>query len=635
MEDLTTAPPGPHAGGWSSGRVVSLLAGSQGRPAALLVMVVFATAYLWLGERYWQSLHHVVFDAYQQLWPRQETQFPAIIIDIDEASIAAFGQWPWPRTRLAQLIEATHQLGAVAIGLDLIMPEADRLSPTTFLAERRDIPPALYDALVRLPSNDSLLADTIGRVPVVVGRAVTETHKQESVAIDDQTAVRIHGKSPSAPPVQTYPGHLTNLAPLEDAASGHGYLNATLDNDGVIRRMPLVVAIQGEMAPTLAVELLRVAEGAGWYEVYTDPRGLVGIQVGRSAMATDPQGGIRLYFSPSYAARRLSALAVLNGNLPAQTLQGRIALIGATALGLSDVVVTPVAARMDGVEVQVQTIENVRHSVWLVRPWLASWTETLVAVLGAALFIVWLPRVPPVLGIVLWLGLTGCATAASSLAFYTHHVLFDPSFPVLSNAIVLVLLLTAGFALSNRRRHELRAALEVERTERLRVAGELQAARDIQLGMLPAPGRIAGLPPNIEFYALLQPAREVGGDLYDAFMLDEHRFFFLIGDVSGKGVPASLFMALSKTLCKSVALREPHALDALMTSMNQEIARDNPMSLFVTAVAGIIDTRTGAMELSRAGHDAPLVLRLGEAPRSLEAEGGPPLCVLDEFPYTA
>src|SRR5438105_14978472 len=95
-------------------------------------------------------------------------------------------------------------------------------------------------------------------------------------------------------------------------------------------------------------------------------------------------------------------------------------------------------------------------------------------------------------------------------------------------------------------------------------------------------------PDQLGIHAPLEPAKEVGGDLYDAFMLDEHRFFFMIGDVAGKGVPASLFMALSKTLCKSLALRAQVPLDALITAVNQEIARDNPAALFITAVAGIL-----------------------------------------------
>jgi serine phosphatase RsbU (regulator of sigma subunit) len=200
---------------------------------------------------------------------------------------------------------------------------------------------------------------------------------------------------------------------------------------------------------------------------------------------------------------------------------------------------------------------------------------------------------------------------------------------------VLLVLLSVGLAASNRRRRELRAALEVAQLTRSRMEGELQAAHDIQMGMLPAPWAITGLPEHLTFHALLEPAKEVGGDFYDAFMLDEDHFLFIVGDVAGKGVPASLFMALSKTLCKSLALRQGVPLDALITAMNQEISRDNAGALFVTAIAGILDVRTGEIELCSAGHEAPILLRSGAMPSALTVTGGPPLCVVEDFVYPA
>jgi len=165
------------------------------------------------------------------------------------------------------------------------------------------------------------------------------------------------------------------------------------------------------------------------------------------------------------------------------------------------------------------------------------------------------------------------------------------------------------------------------------MAGELEAAREIQMGMLPEPDSIEGLPGSLEFYAVLEPAYEVGGDLYDAFMMDERRFFFIVGDVAGKGGAASLFMALSKTLCKSTALRGYVPLDELMGKVNREISRENQAMLFVTAIAGIVDVINGELQLCSAGHDASILLRSGKEPRQLDIDAGPPLCVLEGYQY--
>ena len=107
----------------------------------------------------------------------------------------------------------------------------------------------------------------------------------------------------------------------------------------------------------------------------------------------------------------------------------------------------------------------------------------------------------------------------------------------------------------------------------------------------------------------------------------------MVGDVSGKGVPASLFMALSKALCKSAVLRQGGSVADLMTVANAEISRENPAFMFVTAVAGILDTKTGELEYCNAGHDSPLALDAEGNLRALDSPGGPPICVMDDFDY--
>jgi serine phosphatase RsbU (regulator of sigma subunit)/CHASE2 domain-containing sensor protein len=593
---------------------------------------VLAICQVWLGERYWEPVRHVVFDMYQQVLPRRIKRFPVVIVDIDETSIAALGQWPWPRTRLARLLDMTYQLGALSVGLAMIMPEADRLSPSVFIAERPDISPGLQRELAVLPTNDTILADTLRRTPSVVGRAGMPENTPTRIRVDEQTPVRIHGEMPLTA-VPHYAGHVTNIPPIEAAASGRGYLNTEPDKDGVVRLVPLLVAVHGELAPTLGLELLRVAVGEPWYTVHADRHGVRGVQLGDTFIPTDPDGRRRLYFSKTYIARRLSAMDILHGKASAEAVRNTVALIGVTALGLADAVATPVTAHMDSVEVQAQTLENLLSGARLVRPALTSWLEVLAFVVLAIGLLALLPPLQPGPGVVLFLGGTTLICTGGFIAFTRWQVLFDPLFAIAGNILVLVVLLTAGFAASNRRRQELRAALEAERLARIRRDGELQAARDIQMGLLPAPWAITGLPENLAFHALLEPAKEVGGDLYDAFMLDTHRFFFMVGDVAGKGVPASLFMALSKTLCKSLALREQMPLAALITAVNQEIARDNPAALFVTAVAGILDVRTGDMELCSAGHEVPILLRQGAPPCSLTAASGPPLYILEDFSY--
>jgi serine phosphatase RsbU (regulator of sigma subunit) len=197
-------------------------------------------------------------------------------------------------------------------------------------------------------------------------------------------------------------------------------------------------------------------------------------------------------------------------------------------------------------------------------------------------------------------------------------------------------MLAETLAEANRQRRLLQERLQWEREAAARLAGELDAARRIQIGMLPRPEKAFPGERRFEIFASMEPAREVGGDLYDFFMLDADRLFFLVGDVSGKGLPASIFMAVSKALCKSAALRRSGRVDELLQEANAEIARENTQSLFVTAFAGVLDVRNGRLQFCSAGHDAPFAFDSGSGVLArLESRGGPPLCVLDGFQYTS
>jgi serine phosphatase RsbU (regulator of sigma subunit) len=132
--------------------------------------------------------------------------------------------------------------------------------------------------------------------------------------------------------------------------------------------------------------------------------------------------------------------------------------------------------------------------------------------------------------------------------------------------------------------------------------------------------------------ATLEPARTVGGDFYDCFMADARRLVFLVADVSGKGLAAALFMAAAKSHIKSAALRE-HEIGEALTRAQDEIVRENPEQLFVTAFAGSLDVQSGVLEYANAGHEPPFRRKRNGAPERLGPPGGPPLCVMEDFDY--
>lgn len=172
-----------------------------------------------------------------------------------------------------------------------------------------------------------------------------------------------------------------------------------------------------------------------------------------------------------------------------------------------------------------------------------------------------------------------------------------------------------------------------------RAEGELAAAREIQLGMLPC--REPPFPQYHQFdlHGLMEPAKAVGGDLYDYFMVGDDHLVFIVGDVSGKGVPAALFMAVAKTLFKgnSAAAPPPAPPDIadVVELLNRQLCDENPQELFITVCAGILNIRTGQVDYCDGGHDAPVILSADGRVQRVDKVKGLVLGVMDDYPYQA
>jgi serine phosphatase RsbU (regulator of sigma subunit) len=216
--------------------------------------------------------------------------------------------------------------------------------------------------------------------------------------------------------------------------------------------------------------------------------------------------------------------------------------------------------------------------------------------------------------------------AGGVVAFRWFGLLFDPVTPAMGAVAVFGAMQAGSLAEAQRQRQQLRE-------QAARIAGELDAAKRIQMGLLPDPNEVFAQEERVDVAALLEPARTVGGDFYDCFMLDERRLFFVVADVSGKGLPASLFMASVKSILKSAALTVQGSMGGVLARAQDEIHRENPESLFVTALAAVLDLESGELEYANAGHEPAWSHRPLAAPERLDASGGPPLCVLDVYSY--
>ena len=430
-----------------------------GLARAVCIVLLFALVPLRLADpRPLEELRVRTFDFFQVLRPRPQELRPVVIVDIDEESLKAIGQWPWPRTTVADLITQITRLGAVAIGFDIIFPEPDRMSPA--IAERsfRGIDAETRAKLDTLPSNDEALADAIRHSRVVVGQAGAAA--PEPVTPADaalQTGFAVRGPDPS-PYLVTFRGLLRNVPPIEQAAAGRGLFSIDPESDGIIRRVPIIMKAQGSLVPSLSLEMLRVVTGSSAILVRVDQAGVQAVAVPGLEIPTDRNGQFWVHFNRHDPTRYVSAKDVLQGHVPPDRLAGKLVLIGTSAIGLLDLKTTPTDAAIPGVEVHAQILESVLSKSNLVNPNYAIGAELALAVLFGLAIIIAAPMLPASIVIVLGGCLIAGLIGLSLYLFVEHNLLIDFTYPLISSWLIYLVLTFVNYLREQKQRRQIRSA---------------------------------------------------------------------------------------------------------------------------------------------------------------------------------
>ncbi len=430
-----------------------------GMARAVCLVLLFALIPLRLADpRPLQELRLRTFDLFQVLRPRQQNIHPVVIVDIDENSLKAIGQWPWPRTTLADLVTRITQAGALAIGFDVIFAEPDRMSPAIAEQSFRGLDADTRAKLDSLPSNDEVLADAIKRSRVVVGEAgtaiPTQTPPGEAAL---QTGFAIRGPDPT-PYLVTFPGILRNVPPIEEAAAGRGLFSINPEHDGIIRRVPLIMEAQGMLVPSLTMDMLRVVTHSGAILARVNQAGVQSVAVPGLEVPTDRHGQLWVHFNKHDPARFVSAKDVLQGNVASDRFRGKLVLIGTSAIGLLDLKTTPVEAAMPGVEVHAQILESVLTKSLLVNPNYAIGAELVSAVLFGLAIIVAAPMLSATVVVLLGAFLIAGLIGLSLYLFVEHNLLIDFTYPLISSWLIYLVLTFVNYFREQKQRQQIRSA---------------------------------------------------------------------------------------------------------------------------------------------------------------------------------
>ena len=433
------------------------------------VFVVFCLTALRISDGYIaETARNLTFDQYQRIKPRHSGNQPVRVIDIDEVSLSKIGQFPWPRSEFAALVDRLKQLGAAAIAFDIVFSEPDRLSPNRVL-KRDDLRQWLANGnngqnAITLPDNDAIFAKSIAAAPVVLAFGRNARGLSETPPLKSGFAFTGNNTLQAMYEI----GNTTRLLKiLSDAASGAGSISLTPVGDSdVVRRYPLMWQHKGKPFPALVMETLRVAQGASTYIVKgaSNAEAIVEqIKIGAIATPTTRHGELWLYYAPNRSDLYIPAHKLLRADI-AETeklrsrIEGHIVFIGTSATGLLDIKTTALGENVPGVSIHAQAVDQILSQTFLWRPDWANGVEIL-AVAAVGLLIVLLsvffsPAVSLAAGLVLAAGLL----AGSWFGFSQYRLLFDASFPVFAGLVTLFAMTVYRYLVTDREARFVRSA---------------------------------------------------------------------------------------------------------------------------------------------------------------------------------
>ena len=637
------------------------------RVVGLILMALVLLAQVWLGDSEDVPWRHDWWDKMQQLSPRDRgdpASSPAVIVAIDEDTMAQTQRWPWPRDMVADLVEKLQGHGAAALAFDILFINPDPQSPLAQskrfadkkTTEGRMVSRLLSRVVTHLGDSDEKLARAVHAaanpqpgahlMPTIMPVAGVPAYEGVNPELECNFQKPIMVMDP--PDIELGTGLASADIPLllfREAGARLAAIDFSAGSDFVVRRVKAVQNICGAPFLLLGVEGLAAAEQGFFTTVQKTSTGLRVFlddpgSPQTTSFPTERDGSFWLHFGNVGVPREdgkgrdlpryVSARDVLSDDFDASRIAGKVVFIAVIDLGRIDERLSPLGEIIYGVEAHMQMLEQIVAGDFLRRPWFLSVIETLVIGLICLLVIMLVPRAPPVVSILL-IPLGVVALLFISFGLFKAGVLMDMASPAM--ALIVVGGGVMGVTLIERDRARLMSEIELqsERADRSFLQGELDAAARIQTALLPPTRFIQD--GRVDLACYIDPARTVGGDFYDHFMVDERTLFFLVADVSGKGADASQFMLLSKTLWKSVALRTGTPLETIQLEANAEITRENTATMFVTGLCGLLDLETGVLHYSSAGHDAPFRFAEGRVPEQLAAFAGPPAGLMEDLDF--
>ena len=537
-----------------------------------------------------KSVSYLSFDLYQKVFAEKKDS-KVVIIDIDEKSLGKFGQFPWNRNVFAKILDQLNTSNPKAIGFDIFFTEKDKQSPEEIIKSYNLIPSDVAD-LQKLKGPDDVFSEKLKESKTII--AVLGSNVPSHSNYDRKAKARFLSKG--GDPKQftySYPFSIGSLEKLEQNVKGLGSISFLDQLDGIIRSLPLIVQFNKKVYPTMGLEMVRVGENQKNIYVELNEVGIQRISARPYKVDSDPNGIIWIKYKRSDKNQYISAGDVYDGKFQSDFFKDKYVLIGASAQGLFDLVKTPLGLTIPGVEVHANVIENILDQTYLIRNPNTYIFELLFSIIVALITFVLSQKIKPKFSLSIFFG---NILAIIVIGFYIYKFrseLIDMSYPI------FIVTLTFLTGLYFRFIEENKIALANLQKE-AKLLKERELAAGVQKSLFPDISKFENF-----IFAKNVPARDVSGDYFDVVRSTPEEYFFTLADVSGKGVKAGMYMAKASSIFRTLTNLK-FSLEKVVFGVNNELVEAKFKGMFVTAVFGKLNIKTGELVFINAGHESIL-----------------------------
>ena len=537
-----------------------------------------------------KKISFINYDFYQKIFNRGEVK-DITIVDIDEKSIAKIGQFPWRRDVYSKILENLNQYNPLAIAFDIVFSEKDKQNPQDLLLQLQKESDLFTDVMV--PNTNKIFIDSIKQSKVIL--PILGEPKDNLVKNNSKPKLRIIAKGENPKNfIYKYKNKIISLEEISNAASGTGSISLIPSIDGIIRNIPILYNIDGRIWPSLALETVRVATAQKNLLIKSNKNGIELIKTRKNIIPSDQNGLINVKFKKFDDQNYISAVDVINNDFDQKRIEKKIVLIGSSAQALFDIVQISNGKIVPGVEIHAHIIDNILKNESISKNIYTQLVENIVFFFFL-LFLIFIPmKIKPKLSIIFFIGSIFVINLLS-IIIYQFNFYLDSLFSSLAGTMMFMTSLYFRYLEENS------IAIENEKKQSI-LKKEREIAGEVQKKLFPSNKKI-------EKYIFAQntPAKDVSGDYYDYYQINDNEIYFILGDVTGKGIKAGILMANAAAVFRSLTkMNSSVAKTALY--MNNQVKDSSYQSMFITVILGRINLEKKEMEFINMGHEPMMVL---------------------------